>query len=112
MHEREAVAAQHAAEAGISAAELAERAGATEVADLLAVSAAWLTLAGGRAHVTRREVMEVFETLPGDHLRTLEARIKGFGKLVRSGVLVLVEDGAFAMPARERDRFRELIDQR
>ena len=49
--------------------------------------------------------------LPGEHPRTLEARIKGFGKLVRSGTLMLVEDGAFAMPPRERERFRELIDQ-
>lgn len=97
---------------GISAAELAERAGATDVADLLAVSAAWLTLAGERSQFSRREVMEVFEALPGDHPRTLEARIKGFGNLVRSGKLLLVEDGAFVMPLRERTHFRELADQR
>jgi hypothetical protein len=103
--------ARHAAAAGISAAALAARAGATDVADLLAVSAAWLTLAGGRPRFSRREVMEVFEMLPGEHPRTLEARIKGFGKLVRSGTLMLVEDGAFAMPPRERERFRALIDQ-
>ena len=111
-HEREAEAAEHAATGGISAAELADRFGAADVADLLAASAAWLALAGGRPQFSRREVMEVFETLPGDHPRTLEARIKGFGKLVRSGTLVLVEDGAFAMPARERERFHELMDQR
>ncbi len=112
MHERETAAAQHAAEDGVTAAELADRAGAAEVADLLAVSAAWLTLAGGHSRFTRRQVMEIFETLPGEHQRTLEARIKGFGRLVRSGTLMAVEDGAFAMPAPERERFRELMDQR
>jgi hypothetical protein len=55
--------------------------------------------------------MEVFETLPGSHPRTLEARIKGFGSLVRSGRLQLVDDGAFALAPRERARFRALVDQ-
>jgi hypothetical protein len=95
----------------LSAIVLAERAGATEVEDLLAVSAAWLALCEGRARFTRREVMEVFETLPGEHPRTLEARIKGFGSLVRSGSVQLVEDGAFSLAPAERARFRALIDQ-
>ena len=54
-----------------------------------------------RHEVTRREVMEVFDTIPGDHPKTLEARIKGFGKLVRSGTLILIDDGVFAMAQNE-----------
>ena len=94
-----------------SAAELAARAGAAEVDDLLLVSAAWLTLAEGRPQVTRREVMEVFETLPGSHARTLEARIKGFGSIVRAGALQRVDEGTFSLAPGERARFRSLIDQ-
>lgn len=91
-------------------AGLAERAAARSVPDLLAVSAAWLTLVEGKPRFTRRDVMETFETLPGDHPRHLEARIKGFGQLVRSSTLILVDDGVFAMAQSERDRFQALID--
>ncbi|MEM7189662.1 MAG: hypothetical protein AAF439_08630, partial [Pseudomonadota bacterium] len=95
----------------ISAAELAQRASCESVADLLAASAAWLTLARKQPRFSRREVMEVFEQLPGDHQRTLEARIKGYGKLVRSGTLVLIDDGVFAMSQSDRDRFAQFADQ-
>ncbi|MEM6666876.1 MAG: hypothetical protein AAF638_10780, partial [Pseudomonadota bacterium] len=91
---------------GLSAADLAERSGASAVVDLLASSAAWLTLAQKKPRFTRREVMEVFDTLPGDHPRTLEARIKGFGKLVRSGTLILIDDGVFAMAQSAREKYQ------
>lgn len=90
------------------AATLARLSGAEDVADLLAASAAALAL-GGRRHFSRREVMEVFDTLPGDHPRSLEARIKGYGKLVRGGSLVLVEDGLFELSDAEEERFRALL---
>ena len=90
------------------AATLARLSGAEDVADLLAASAASLAL-GGRSHFSRREVMEAFDTIPGDHPRSLEARIKGYGKLVRSGALVLVEDGLFSLSEAEEDRFRAML---
>lgn len=95
--------------AGVTAAELAELAGASSVSDLLAASAAWLTLTNGKLRFTRRDVMDVFDGLPGDHPKTLEARIKGYGKLVRSGTLVLIDDGQFALAQTERDRFSGLL---
>ena len=91
--------------------DLAQRAGSDSVADLLAASAAWLTLAEGKARFSRRDVMDVFEKIPGEHSRTLEARIKGYGKLVRSGMLVLVDDGVFAMAQSERQRFQTMLDR-
>ncbi|MEL6219278.1 MAG: hypothetical protein AAFR79_12570 [Pseudomonadota bacterium] len=94
---------------GPDAAELAVRAGATAVPDLLAAAAAWLTLVDKRPTFGRREVMEVFDQMPGDHPRTLEARIKGYGKLVRNGALQLVDDGHFSLSEEERERFRNLI---
>jgi len=93
-----------------SAETLAARAGAGSVPELLAASAAWLTLVGQRGRFSRREVMEVFDSLPGDHPRSLEARIKGYGKLVRMGSLVLVDDGLFALSEEERARYRALLD--
>lgn len=94
-----------------SASDLAQRAGSESVSDLLAASAAWLTLAEGKSRFSRRDVMDVFEQIPGDHPRTLEARIKGYGRLVRSGMLVLVDDGVFAMAQTERDRFQTILDR-
>ena len=94
-----------------TAGDLARRAGSESVSDLLAASAAWLTLAEGKGQFSRREVMDVFERIEGDHPRTLEARIKGYGRLVRSGMLILVDDGVFAMAQTERERFRTILDQ-
>ncbi|HET7410157.1 MAG TPA: hypothetical protein VFJ13_08135 [Paracoccaceae bacterium] len=99
-----------AGDARASLANLAERAAARSIPDLLAVSAAWLTLVEGKPRFTRREVMEAFQRLPGDHPRTLDARIKGFGKLVRSGTLLLVDDGVFELAQAQRDRFQPMID--
>ncbi len=96
----------------ISAVELANLSKASSVADLLAASAAWLTLVKGSGRFSRREVMQVFDDLPGDHPKTLEARIKGYGKLVRSGTLMLVDDGVFAMAQSARDDYQMLLDQR
>jgi len=90
-------------------ADFVARSGADTVADKLSASAAWLTLVQGRSRFTRREVMTIFEDLPGDHPRTLEARIKGFGKLVRSGTLILIDDGVFAMAQAERERYQSLL---
>ena len=95
--------------AGVTAADLAEISGAETVADMLSASAAWLTLTEGKLRFSRRDVMDVFEGIPGEHPKTLEARIKGYGKLVRSGTLVLIGDGQFALAQPERDRFKALL---
>ncbi len=95
--------------AQLAPGDLAKLAGAATVPDLLTVSAAWLTLVDRKATFGRRDVMEVFDQIPGEHQRTLEARIKGYGKLVRNGVLMLVDDGRFALSQEERSRFRDLI---
>lgn len=95
----------------LSAAELAKRAGGDSTADLLAASAAWLTLYKNAPQFTRREVMKVFDTIPGDHPRTLEARIKGYGKLLRAGTIQLVDDGVFTMSPDVVGSFEALIHQ-
>jgi hypothetical protein len=51
----------------------------------------------------------VFETIPGDHPKTLEARIKGFGKAVRNGQLVAIGDGVFGLARTQLERFESVL---
>ncbi len=98
-----------AAATGLSPADLAKRADAVTVPEFLTAAAAWIMLVEGRPRFGRRDVMDVFERIPGDHPRSLEARIKGFGKLVRGGALVLVDEGQFALEAGELKRYEALV---
>ena len=93
----------------MSAAELAQRLQATSVPELLTAAAAWLTLVGEKPEFTRREMMTIFQALPGDHPRSMEARVKGYGSLVRSGTLVLVDDGVFRLARRDRKRIYDVL---
>jgi hypothetical protein len=97
------------ADEGYTAAGLAQTAEAKTVADLLVSAAAWMVLIQGQTTFTRRDVIEVFETIPGKHSKTLEARIKGFGKAVRNGQMIMVEDGVFGLSRTELERFQRLL---
>lgn len=101
--------AQPAGGIAVTPAELARLDGAATVTDLLACAAAWLSIVKGQARFARRDVMAVFDEIPGEHPRSLEARIKGYGKLVRNGVLVLVDDGLFALSDEEQARYSRLL---
>jgi len=91
-----------------TAASLATAAGAESVTDLM-VAAAWMVLLHGQTSFSRRDVIKVFETIPGDHPKTLEARIKGFGKAVRNGQLVAIAECVFGLSRAELDRFESLL---
>ncbi|MEL6479697.1 MAG: hypothetical protein AAFR17_20405 [Pseudomonadota bacterium] len=97
--------------AQIEPGDVASASGAETVPELLTASAAYLTLVKDQNRFTRREVMTIFDALPGAHPRSLEARIKGYGKLVRNGQLVLVGDGLFALSQEERDRHSAALSQ-
>ncbi|MEM6622989.1 MAG: hypothetical protein AAF674_12220 [Pseudomonadota bacterium] len=96
---------------GPSAAELAVLSGDQSIAGELAACAAWLTVVKGRPSFSRREVMEVLETIPAGEPRELADRIRGFGRLVRSGRLMLVDDGIFAMAQPDREQFQNLLSR-
>jgi hypothetical protein len=68
-----------------------------------------MVLLQGKVSFTRREVLDVFDKIPGDHEKTLEAQIKGFGKATRNGQLIAVEDGLFGLSQEELDRFERLL---
>jgi len=97
------------ADEGYTAAGLAETAGAESVSDLMVSAAAWMVLIQGQTTFSRNQVVEVFEAMPGEHDKTLEARVKGFGKAVRNGQLVQVEDGIFGLSRTELERFQRLL---
>jgi len=97
------------ADEGYTAAGLARTADAETVADLMVSAAAWMVLIQGQTTFTRRDVIEVFETIPGEHPKTLEARIKGFGKAVRNSQLIMVEDGVYGLSRTELERFQRLL---
>ncbi len=90
-------------------ADLAERAGARAVPDLMVAAAAWMVLMKGQTRFTRRDVLDVFDTIPGEHEKTPEARIKGFGKAVRNGHLAMIEEGVFGISPADLKRYQELL---
>ncbi|HUF55321.1 MAG TPA: hypothetical protein VMM55_02050, partial [Thermohalobaculum sp.] len=94
----------------ISAEELAKRAKAEAPAELMTAAAAWLTVVKGHGSFTKREVLELFEALPGNHPRTAEVKVKGFGRLVRNGQVKLGDDQRFRLAEAERDRYEALLE--
>ena len=97
------------ADEGYTAAGLAQTAGAETVAELMVTAAAWMVLIQGQTTFTRHDVIDVFKGIPGEHSKTLEARIKGFGKAVRNEQLIMVEDGVFGLARTELERFQSLL---
>ena len=97
------------ADEGYTAAGLAQTAGAETVDELMVSAVAWMVLIRGQTTFTRHDVIDVFNTIPGKHSKTLEARIKGFGKAVRSGQLIMVEDGVYGLSRTELERFQSLL---
>lgn len=93
----------------LTAVDVAKATRARAVPDYIGASAAWLALVRGHHTFTRREVLDVFDGIPGDHPKTLEAKIKGFGRLVRNGQIREAEDNRFSLSHAERDRYEDLI---
>jgi hypothetical protein len=94
---------------GYTAAGLAKTAEAKTVPELMVTSAAWMVLIQGQTSFTRKDVIKVFETIPGEHAKTLEACIKGFGRAVRNEQLIMIEDGVFGLARTELERFQRLL---
>lgn len=110
LRERETADPQDEPLREVSLDEVVKSAGAEQVPDLIAASAAWLDLARGQGSFTRKEVIAVFDGIPGEHPKSLEAKIKGFGRLVRNGQLVNAGTDRFRLSDEERTRFSRLID--
>ena len=94
---------------GYTAASLAAKAGAATVPDLIVSAAAWMLLIKGQTSFSRKDVLEVFDGMPGDHEKSLQSRIRGFGKAVRDRQLVQLDDGLFGLSRKELKRFQSAL---
>jgi hypothetical protein len=86
----------------MSAADFAKLAGAASLQELMEASAAYATLVGGKHKFTRNDLMDVMSELDKSKTYSPEALIKSFGKMLRTGVLLRVDDGLFAMSQNHR----------
>lgn len=78
-------------------AAFAAEAGATGLAEHVEAAAAWLALSEKRARFSRRDVMQALAGIEAAAGYSLEARMKAFRTLLKSGVLVREEDGLYAL---------------
>ena len=94
---------------GMSADEIARAVGAETAAEHLLSAAAHVALVRNKPRFTRREVLDIFESMTGDFPRTLEAKIKGMGKLVRQSDLLRLDDEHFSLSGPMKEQFRKVI---
>jgi hypothetical protein len=85
------------AEADLDLESFAKKVGAASLPELLEASAAYTTIVKGRTRFSRAHIMSMLEEVSEEKNYTQEARIKSFGKLLRNGTIVRVEDGQFSI---------------
>ncbi|MEM8787620.1 MAG: hypothetical protein AAGE76_05115 [Pseudomonadota bacterium] len=84
----------------------ARKVGARELPELMAAAAAYLAMFEHKETVSRADIMGVIQTIAGDAKITAEAKVKAFGKLVRTGELLRLDASQFALSDEAADRFR------
>ncbi|MEL6794426.1 MAG: hypothetical protein AAFP78_13280, partial [Pseudomonadota bacterium] len=82
---------------GNSPAVFARQMGAQSLQDLLEASAAYVSIVEGKAHFSRRDVMQALNDIGIEKDYTPEARLKTFRKLVTAGAIIRSDDGMFAI---------------
>ncbi|RMF35341.1 MAG: hypothetical protein D6754_13435, partial [Alphaproteobacteria bacterium] len=87
----------------------ARKLGAASLPELLEASAAYTTLVRGQTRFSRRDIMLALDEIERDQDFTQEARIKSFGKLLRRGSIVRVDDGKFALSRSTRFSYEEKL---
>ncbi len=82
---------------GITLDNFARKVGAASLPELLEASAAYVTIVSGQPRFSRASILNMVDELSNERSYTQEARIKSFGKLLRNGSILRVEDGKFAI---------------
>ena len=75
----------------------ARQMGAASLPELLEASAAFVTLVDNQQQFSRKTILQMVDDISDEKNYTAEARIKSFGKLLRSGKIMRVEGGQFAI---------------
>ncbi len=82
--------------------DFAERIGAVDMVDLLEAAAAYTSIVEGQSRFSRAQVMsKIAKITPGDAF-SKEAGLRAFGKLLREGKILRVQDGQFAISKASR----------
>jgi hypothetical protein len=85
-----------------SFSDFAERIGAFELTDLLEAAAAYTAIVEDRPRFSRAQVMSKLAKLNIGDAYTKEAGLRSFGKLLREGKILRVQDGQFAISKASR----------
>lgn len=92
-------------------ADFAERIGAVEMVDLLEAAAAYTSIIEGQSRFSRAQAMsKIAKIVPGDAF-TKEAGLRAFGKLLREGKILRVQDGQFAISKASRFSIASRFDE-
>lgn len=83
-------------------ADFAERIGAFDLTDLLEASAAYTSIVEGRSRFSRAQVMSKIAKLNAGEAYSKEAGLRSFGKLLREGKILRVQDGQFGIAKSSR----------
>ncbi|NNU80250.1 hypothetical protein HMH01_07335 [Halovulum dunhuangense] len=75
----------------------ARAAGAASLPEMMTAATGYLALVGGQPLVTRGQIMAAVQEIVGETPLSAEAKVKAFGKLMRSGDLVRLDDGQFML---------------
>ncbi len=87
----------------------AYRTNAATLTDLVEVAAAYTTLVEGQPSFSRRTVLSMIDEVAADKGYSAEVRIKSFGKLLRAGRILRVDDGQFALSREAINSFEEKL---
>ena len=82
--------------------DFAERIGAFELQDLLEAAAAYTSIVESKARFSRAQVMTKIAKLNAHDAFSKEAGLRAFGKLLREGKILRVQDGQFAISKASR----------
>ncbi len=82
--------------------DFAERIGAFELQDLLEAAAAYTSIVEGQARFSRAQVMSKIAKLDAEAAFSKEAGLSSFGRLLREGKILRVQDGQFAISKASR----------
>ncbi len=85
-----------------SFADFAERIGAFDLTDLLEASAAYTSIVEGKSRFSRAQVMSKLAKLNTGDAYSKEAGLRSFGKLLREGKILRVQDGQFGISKASR----------
>jgi hypothetical protein len=85
-----------------SFADFAERIGAADMVELLEAAAAYTSIVEGQSRFSRAQAMSKIAKIAPDDTFSKEAGLRAFGKLLREGKILRVQDGQFAISKTSR----------